>query len=115
MSDTKKPDMPDPTTMIENAFLMGLGVLDITKEKVNEFTSELIERGRISREQARDLTERMTEAAEVEQGAVKRMVADETDRILREKGVATRDDITMLRAEVAELRELIMTTPGEGI
>ena len=49
MADEKKNDAPlDLAGLIENAFLMGIGVLDMTKEKTEGFTAELIERGKMS-------------------------------------------------------------------
>ena len=45
-------EKPDVAGLVERAFLMGLGVLEITRERVNTLTSDLVERGQMSQSEA---------------------------------------------------------------
>lgn len=115
MSDEKKRDVPfDVAGLIENAFLMSVGVLEVTREKANEITDELIERGKMSKSDAKEVADKISEVAEKQQEAVKSVVAKETDRAMKTAGFATKDDVQSLRAEIAELKSLLAQQAGAG-
>jgi polyhydroxyalkanoate synthesis regulator phasin len=103
--------MPDEKTdvagLVERAFLMGLGVLEVTREKVTGLTNDLIERGKMSESEAKKVADRITEMASEQQEAVRKTVDTESDRFLRATGVATKEDVDALKAEIAELKALI--------
>lgn len=119
MSEAKKSDLPfDVAGALESAFLMGIGVLEMTREKTGEFADELIERGKLSHSDARRVAERITDVAEEQQEVVRSIVSRETDRAVRSAGVATKEDLDDLRAQIAELKALIIaskaTSPSVG-
>lgn len=93
--------------MLENAFLMGIGVLEMTREKTNEFADELIERGKMSKSEAKGVADKISEVAEKQQDAMRSTVARETDRAMKTAGVATKADLADLRAEIAELKSML--------
>lgn len=103
--------MPDEKTdvagLVERAFLMGLGVLEVTREKVTNLTTELIERGKMSESEAKKVADKISEMASEQQEAVRKTVDTESDRFLRATGVATKEDVDTLKAEIAELKALI--------
>lgn len=97
----------DVAGLVERAFLMGLGVLDITRERVNTLTNDMVERGKMSDSEAKRVADRMTEMASEQQEFVRKTVDTETDRFLKASGVATREDVDALKAEIAELKEML--------
>lgn len=103
--------MPDEKTdlagLVERAFLMGLGVLEITKERVTSLSSDLVERGKMSESEAKKVADRISGMAAEQQEAVRKTVDTESDRFLRATGVATKEDVDALKAEIAELKALI--------
>jgi polyhydroxyalkanoate synthesis regulator phasin len=108
MADDKKKDMPlDPAGLMENAFLMGIGVLDITREKTEGFAAELIERGKMSQSDAKKVADRVSEMAGTQQEAVRRTVESETARVWKTSGVATKNEVDELKAQIAELKSML--------
>jgi len=103
--------MPDEKTdvagLVERAFLMGLGVLEITRERVGSLSTELVDRGKMSESEAKKVADRITEMAAEQQESVRKTVDTESDRFLRATGVATKEDVDALKAEIAELKALI--------
>lgn len=103
--------MPDEKTdvagLVEKAFLMGLGVLEVTREKVGSLASELVERGKMSESEAKKVADRISDMAAEQQEAVRKTVDEESDRFLRMTGVATKEDVGALKAEIAELKAII--------
>lgn len=108
MTDEKKTDSAlDPTNLIESAFLMGIGVLEMTREKTQGFATELIEKGRLSQGDAKKVADKFTEIADEQQKSMRKTVADETDKVLRSTGVATKAEMDDLKAQIAELKEML--------
>jgi len=108
MADDKKKDTPlDPAGLMENAFLMGIGVLDITREKTEGFAAELIERGKMSQSDAKKVADRVSEMAGTQQEAVRRTVESETARVWKTSGVATKNEVDELKAQIAELKSML--------
>ena len=113
MADDKKPDVPfDPAGLMENAFLMGIGVLDMTREKAEGFASDLIERGKLSQSDAKKVADRVSEIAETQQEAVRKTVANETEKVMKTSGLATKTEVDELKAQIAELKTLLANQAG---
>lgn len=108
MADDKKTDAPlDPTSVVEKAFLLGIGVLEMTKEKTQEFAGELIEKGKLSQGDAKKVADKFTELADEQQKTLRKTVATETDKVLKSSGVATKAEMDDLKAQIAELKEML--------
>jgi polyhydroxyalkanoate synthesis regulator phasin len=108
MSDEKKTDDSlDPAGMVEKAFLLGIGVLEMTKEKTQEFANELIEKGKVSQGDAKKVADKFAEMADEQQRTLRKTVANETDKVLKTSGVATKAEMAELKAQIAELKEML--------
>jgi polyhydroxyalkanoate synthesis regulator phasin len=111
MSDEKKTDgSVDPAGMVEKAFLLGIGVLEMTKEKTQDFANELIEKGKVSQGDAKKVADKFTEMADEQQKTLRKTVASETDKVLKTSGVATKAEMDELKAQIAELKEMLSGT-----
>jgi len=104
-------ERPDVASLVERAFLMGLGVLEITRERTKTLTDDLVERGQMSQSEAKKVADRISEMASEQQESARKTVDKETDRFLRASGVATREDVDALKAEIAELKAMIAERP----
>lgn len=110
MADEKKKDMLfDPASLMENAFLMGIGVFDVTREKADQFATDLIDRGKMSQSDAKKVADRVTVIAEEQQEAVRRTVARETEKAMAGSGVATKSEVDELKAQIAELKAMLVS------
>jgi len=113
MADEKKSDIPfDPAGLIENAFLMGIGVLDVTREKAEGFAADLIERGKMSQSDAKKVADRVSEIAENQQDAVRKTVGPEIEKVMKTSGVATKSEVDELKAQIAELKSMLANQAG---
>jgi len=108
MADQKKSDVPfDPAGLVESAFLLGIGALEMTKEKTQGLTTELIDKGKMSQSDAKKVTDTLGNIAEEQQETIRKTVAKETDKVLKTSGVATKDEVADLRSEIAELKAML--------
>jgi len=108
MSDEKKSDSAfDPAGIVEKAFLLGLGVLETTKEKTEELANDLIEKGKVSQSDAKKVGDRIGAIAAEQQETFRKTVATETEKAIKTSGGVTREDYDKLQAELAELKAMI--------
>jgi polyhydroxyalkanoate synthesis regulator phasin len=113
MAEEKHAPM-DPAGVMESAIMMGIGLMEVTREKVGELTDELIERGRMSQSEAKRVAERVTEAAGRQQDTMRTTIAEETRKAMDAAGLVNRDEIEALRAEIAELKEALAAAKPTG-
>ncbi len=97
----------DVAGLVERAFLMGLGVMEMTRDRVSTLSKDLEERGKMSESEAKKVADRISEMASEQQESVRKTVDKESDRFLNATGVATKEDLEALRTEIAELKALI--------
>jgi polyhydroxyalkanoate synthesis regulator phasin len=115
MSDEKKTDVPfDPAGIVEKAFLLGLGVLETTREKTGELANDLIEKGKVSQGDAKKVADKIGEMAEESQENLRKTVASETQKAIKASGGVTRADYESLQAEIAELKAMIAAQKPGG-
>lgn len=108
MTDEKKTDVPfDPAGIVEKAFLLGLGVLETTREKTADLANDLIEKGKVSQGDAKKVADKIGEMAEESQENLRKTVAAETQKAIKASGGVTRADYENLQAEIAELKAMI--------
>lgn len=112
MAEDKKREGFDPASLMESAFMMGLGAFEITKEKTGEVANDLVERGKMSKSDAKDVAERIGSMAEKQQEAMRDVVARETDKAVKGAGMASKEDVEELRAQLAEIKAMLMAQAG---
>jgi polyhydroxyalkanoate synthesis regulator phasin len=111
MSDEKKTDPGfDPAGIVEKAFLLGLGVLETTREKTGELANDLIEKGKVSQGDAKKVADRISTIAEEQQESFRKTVATETQRAIKTTGGVTREDYDKLAGELAEIKAMLVAS-----
>jgi len=109
MSDEKKKStIPlDPAGAIESAFLLGIGMLELGREKSEALANDLIERGKLSQSDVKKVADKFGEIAVEQQESMRKTVATETDKVLKTSGLATKDEVADLKTQIAELKEML--------
>lgn len=87
--------------------LIGIGVLAITEEKIEQVVNDLIEKGEMSREEGKSfvhefLTEKKRQVQELED-----KISKDVYSAIKKSNIALKDDVTRLEDKVAELEKII--------
>jgi polyhydroxyalkanoate synthesis regulator phasin len=115
MPDEAKTTMTfDPAGIAEKAFLLGLGVLQVTREKTTELANDLIEKGRVSQSDAKKVADKIGAMAKESQENMRQTVAAETEKAIKASGGVTRKDLEELQAQIAELKKLLAASSAES-
>jgi polyhydroxyalkanoate synthesis regulator phasin len=91
---------------IERSFLMGIGLLSLTREKARAFAEEMVKQGEAARDEVSELTDRLVERGEEERRVFRKMIREEVDKAMKDVRVATATDVEKLesRMEMLEAR-----------
>ena len=102
----------------KNIFLAGVGAAALTYEKATEVISQLVERGKLTLEEGRELSEELKrDVKNTANGAkesmlekvnnIKPLTKEELNDILEEKKYATKADVLELKRIIERLEEKI--------
>lgn len=105
--------------VFKKAFMIGIGAMALTKDKLDEFVDQAVSRGEMSRDDGKKfLDEAMEKADEQKQWLVTR-IREETRRLVENAGFASKDELEALRVRLdsieSKLDRLVTPTPPPGV
>jgi polyhydroxyalkanoate synthesis regulator phasin len=100
--------------LLRDIFYMGAGAAFLTKEKVEDFRKELVEKGKMTQEEGKQFVDEMVKKSEDVKGQIEEKVQDAVTEQLQKMNVASRDDLDELRAKIEELKSMIEKMQSES-
>jgi len=85
--------------MLKDLFYIGLGGALLAKEKVEQELNELVEKGKLNKEEAQKLIDKAKTKGEEEEKEFKAKLKEAIREVLEEMDLATKSDIEALRKE----------------
>jgi polyhydroxyalkanoate synthesis regulator phasin len=93
--------------LIKKAVLTGMGVVSLTKEKIDEFSRELIDKGKLSEQEGENFILEMRKKADESKEAFRKQTDKVVEATLNRMQLAKVSDLEKLQAEIAGLRKEI--------
>lgn len=93
--------------LIKKAVLTGLGVASLTKEKIEEFGRELMDKGKLTEQEGAKFVVEMQKRAEESREALKNQTDKLVEAALTRMQLAKGSDLEKLQTEIAGLRKEI--------
>ncbi len=93
--------------LLRDMFYLGAGAAFVTKEKLEEFKKELIEKGKMTQEEGKQFFDDLMEKSEDVKGRMEKKVQETVAEQLQKMNVASSDDVEELRAEIAKLKDAV--------
>jgi len=93
--------------LLYKAWLFGVGVVDFTKEKVEDLVQEMVQRGEITQQESPEAVKQLLAKAQDAQQALMDRVKDLTRSAVDEINVAKASDLAALEKRVAALEEAL--------
>jgi polyhydroxyalkanoate synthesis regulator phasin len=91
--------------LIKKAVVTGMGAASLTKEKIDEFSKELINVGKLSEQEGEKLVKELRKKAEESKESLKQQTEFLVEAALQRMQLAKLADVERLEAEIAELRK----------
>ena len=88
--------------MLKDLIYLGVGSALLAKEKIDEEIAELVEKGKVSKEEAKKMAESAKERAEKEEAEMKEKLKEMIKEVIQEMDLATRSDIEEMVRKIEE-------------
>jgi polyhydroxyalkanoate synthesis regulator phasin len=98
--------------LLQKAWLFGLGLLDATKEKIENLVQEMVKRGEITQQEAPQAVKEMLAKAQEAQQAFWDKSKELVNKLVSEGKLARAEDLEALEKRVAALEEELEKTKG---
>lgn len=99
--------------LIEQGMLMGLGAVSLTRETAQHLVDEMVKRGQAQREEASEMVEQLLKRGERERNALRKLIRDEVQEVLKELQLPTHADIKALEKKLDAILHKLEATPQE--
>ena len=86
--------------LFKKAMYMGVGMAELTREKLEEFSREMIEKGELSEKEGRRLVDEMLRKSEEARKSLEKKVDATVEKALGRINIATRDDLENLEKKL---------------
>ncbi|MDM7461876.1 MAG: hypothetical protein P3X24_009565 [bacterium] len=99
--------------LMEQSLLMGLGAVSLTRETAQNLVDEMVKRGQAQREEAGDMVEQLVQRGEKQRTALRQLIRDEVQEVLRELQLPTHADMKSLEQKLDAILQKLDTAPQE--
>lgn len=90
-------------TLFEQSILAGIGLLSMTHEKAQKIVDELIQRGEVHKDEAKNWVESLVQRGDEERKSLRKLIHDEVKNTLAELGLVTKQDLQDLASKIDTL------------
>lgn len=100
--------------VLKNMFYIGAGAAFLTKEKLEELRTELIDKGKMTQDEGKQFIDDIVKKSEEAKSQIDEQIHEAITARLKNMDIATGDDIAQLRIQIEELKAMIGTKSAEG-
>lgn len=97
--------------LLKKGIFTGIGLASLTKEKIDQYSKELIKQGHVSEKEGKELVHHLTEISEREKKNMESKIEDAIERILKTIDIARKEDIRRLEKRIAKLEKAHSSKP----
>jgi len=83
--------------MLKDLLYLGVGGALLAKEKIEEELQELVEKGKLSKDEVQKIIENAKEKGKEEEEKIKNELKEAIKEVIKELNIATKDDINELK------------------
>ncbi len=87
----------------ERGFLATVGVLSVSREKVQEIVDQMVARGELNLDEGKQLVDKMVKRGQEERETMRGLVRQEVQKVVGELDVASRKDVQVLNDKLDAL------------
>jgi polyhydroxyalkanoate synthesis regulator phasin len=88
---------------MKKAMFTGLGLAFMTKERIEEFSKEIIEKGRFSETERKEFIDELQKKSKEARKKLQEQIQSAVNTTLKNMNIATKDDISRVEKRLAKL------------
>ena len=93
--------------LLQNIMYAGIGAAALTREKLEELQDELVEKGKMSRDEGKQFVDELRCKSEKAREQLDQWIDRRVEEQVRRLNLAGRDEIAELQRKLDELREML--------
>lgn len=93
--------------LVKKTMLTGLGVVSLTKEKVEEIAKDFVEKGKMSEQEGSKFVQELMEKSEESKEELKKQIDSMITKTMTKMDIATKSDLEKIREELEEIKSKI--------
>ena len=90
--------------LVKKGVFTGIGLLSLTKEKIEEVAQEFIEKGKMSEQEGEKFVNELLKRSEESKQDIKKQVEESVKNLMKKMDFASKADVAALHKELAELK-----------
>ncbi len=91
--------------LVKKAMFTGIGVMSLTKEKIEDIAGEFVAKGKLSEQEGKKLVNDLLERSEESKGELKKQIEAVVKSTVAKMDIATKSDMEALKSDLAGLRD----------
>jgi polyhydroxyalkanoate synthesis regulator phasin len=99
--------------MLKNVLYAGIGAAFLTKEKIEELKSDLIEKGKLSQDEGKQFVDDLLRKSEKAKDQLDLWINKRIEERINQLDLATKDEVAELQRKVEELQVALNKGTGE--
>ena len=99
--------------MLKNVVYAGIGAAFLTKEKVEDLSSELIEKGKMSKEEGKQFVDELVQKSEKAKDQLDLWISKQVEDRINQLNLVTKDEIAELKRKIDELQVAMNKGAGQ--
>ena len=88
---------------IHKMFLAGVGLAAMTKDKIDEHVKELVEKGKLTEKEGREIADEMLKKSKRAKKDLEKQVEKQVQQALQTLQIASKEDVEKLEARIEKL------------
>ena len=101
--------------LIKKMAYTGLGLAFMTKEKIEELSKEVVEKGKLSETEGKEFIDELQKKSEEARKKVEEQIENAVKDALKKMNIPSRDDMLRLEKQIEELAQSIERGKTEGL
>jgi polyhydroxyalkanoate synthesis regulator phasin len=96
--------------LVKKAMFTGIGMMSLTKDKVEEVAQDFIEKGKMSKQEGEKFVSDLLKRSEESKKDLKKQVEESVSGMMGKMDIASKSDVAALREELAEIKAKLEDT-----
>ena len=93
--------------LIKKAMFTGVGIVALTKEKVDEIAQEFVDKGKLSEQEGKKFVDELLKRSDESKEAIRQQVDERVRQAMQKVDIARSSEVEDLKAQIMELKEAL--------
>ena len=93
--------------LIKKAMFTGVGIVALTKEKVEEIAQEFVEKGKLSEQEGKKFVDELLKRSDESKEAIRQQVDERVRQAMQKVDIARSSEVEDLKAQIRELKDAL--------